>query len=117
MEWKTAATATAPPDAAILDGLKGCRLPLRNAVGITVSVFDATVPPNKPELLAAADEKVAATDEDHEMGPPMSPEERHKQVIDIWNETARQAGDAMAENFPKLVQPHLHDGVLRRLSR
>ena len=31
----------------------------------------------------------------------MSPEERHKQVIDIWNETADKVGDAMAENFDK----------------
>ena len=60
----------------------------------------ATVPPNKAELLAAADEKVAAIDEDYEMGL-MSPEERHKQVIDIWNETADKVGDAMAENFDK----------------
>ena len=85
---------------AILDGLKDAGFHYATRAGITVSVFDATVPPNKPELLAAADEKVAAIDEDYEMGL-MSPEERHKQVIDIWNETADKVGDAMAENFDK----------------
>ena len=85
---------------AILDGLKDAGFHYATRAGITVSVFDATVPPNKAELLAAADEKVAAIDEDYEMGL-MSPEERHKQVIDIWNETADKVGDAMAENFDK----------------
>ncbi|MFR4999077.1 MAG: DNA-directed RNA polymerase subunit beta' [Slackia sp.] len=85
---------------AILDGLKDAGFHYATRAGITVSVFDATVPPNKGELLAAADAKVAAIDEDYEMGL-MSPEERHKQVIDIWNETADKVGDAMADNFDK----------------
>ena len=46
--------------------------------GITVSVHDATVPPpSKADIPAAADEKVAAIDEDYEMGL-MSPEEAAK---------------------------------------
>ena len=85
---------------AILDGLKDAGFHYATRAGITVSVFDATVPPNKGELLAEADAKVAAIDEDYEMGL-MSPDERHKQVIDIWNETADKVGDAMAENFDK----------------
>ena len=31
----------------------------------------------------------------------MSREERHKQVVDIWNEANEEVGDAMAENFDK----------------
>ena len=61
--------------------------------------FDVqTMPPNKAELLAAADAKVDAIDEDYEMGL-MSPEERHKQVVDIWNDTTEEIGEAMAANF------------------
>ena len=56
------------------------------------------MPPNKAELLAAADAKVDAIDEDYEMGL-MSPEERHKQVVDIWNDTTEEIGEAMAANF------------------
>ena len=29
----------------------------------------------------------------------MSPEERHKQVVDIWNDTTEEIGEAMAANF------------------
>ena len=83
---------------AILDGLKNAGYHYATKAGITVSVFDATMPPNKAELLAAADAKVDALDEDYEMGL-MSPEERHKQVVDIWNDTTEEIGEAMAANF------------------
>ncbi len=85
---------------AILDGLKDAGFHYATRAGVTVSVYDATVPPNKPEILAAADAKVAAIDEDYEMGL-MSREERHKQVVDIWNEANEEVGEAMAENFDK----------------
>ena len=83
---------------AILDGLKNAGYHYATKAGITVSVFDATMPPNKAELLAAADARVDAIDEDYEMGL-MSPEERHKQVVDIWNDTTEEIGEAMAANF------------------
>ena len=63
-----------------------------------MSVYDATVPPTKADILAAADDKVAAIDEDYEMGL-MSPEERHKQVVDIWTDANEEVGEAMAANF------------------
>ena len=83
---------------AILDGLKATGYHYATRAGVTVSVFDATVPPTKGDILAAADEKVAAIDEDYEMGL-MSPEERHKQVVDIWTDANEEVGEAMAANF------------------
>ncbi len=83
---------------AILDGLKATGYHYATRAGITVSVYDATVPPTKGDILAAADEKVAAIDEDYEMGL-MSPEERHKQVVDIWTDANEEVGEAMAANF------------------
>ena len=84
----------------ILDGLKENGFHYATRAGLTVSVYDATIPPTKGEILAAADEKVAAIAEDYEMGL-MSDGERHKQVIDVWNEANEQVGDAMADNFDK----------------
>ena len=84
----------------ILDGLKDAGFHYATRAGVTVSVYDATIPPNKAEILAAADEKVAAIDEDYEMGL-MSDEERHKQVVDVWNEANEEVGDAMADNFDR----------------
>ncbi len=84
----------------ILDALKDAGFHYATLAGVTVSVYDATVPPNKAEILAAADEKVAAIDADYELGL-MSDDERHKQVVDIWNEANEEVGEAMAENFDK----------------
>jgi len=84
----------------ILDGLKDAGFHYATRAGVTVSVYDATIPPTKPEILAQADARVAAIDEDYEMGL-MSNEERHKQVVDIWNDANEEVGEAMAENFDK----------------
>ena len=87
--------ADVPP---ILDGLKETGFHYATLAGITVSVYDATVPPNKKEILDDAEAKVDAIDEDYEMGL-MSPEERHKQVVDIWTDATEKVGDAMSANF------------------
>ncbi|MBQ3328783.1 MAG: DNA-directed RNA polymerase subunit beta' [Eggerthellaceae bacterium] len=90
-------TSEVPP---ILDGLKAAGFHYATRAGVTVSVYDATIPPTKDEILAVADEKVAAIDEDYEMGL-MSPEERHRQVVEIWNEANEEVGDAMADHFDR----------------
>ena len=87
--------ADVPP---ILDGLKETGFHYATLAGITVSVYDATVPPNKKEILDDAEAKVDAIDEEYEMGL-MSPEERHKQVVDIWTDANEKVGDAMSANF------------------
>ena len=84
----------------ILDGLKSAGFHYATRAGVTVSVYDATIPPQKEEILAAADKRVEAIDEDYELGL-MSDEERHKKIVDIWNEANEEVGDAMAENFDK----------------
>ncbi|MDY3129683.1 MAG: DNA-directed RNA polymerase subunit beta' [Berryella intestinalis] len=84
----------------ILDGLKSVGFHYATRAGVTVSVYDATIPPSKADILAAADEKVAVIDEEYEMGL-MSYDERHRQIVDIWNEANEEVGDAMADNFDK----------------
>ena len=84
----------------ILDGLKDTGFHYATRAGVTVSVYDATVPPTKAEILERADAAVAAIDEDYEMGL-MSRDERHRQVVDIWNEANEEVGNEMADNFDK----------------
>ena len=85
---------------AILDGLKSIGFHYATRAGVTVSVFDATIPTEKEEILAVADKKVAAIDSDYELGL-MSTDERHRQVVDIWNAANEEVGEAMANNFDK----------------
>ena len=82
----------------ILDGLKETGFNYDTLAGISVSVYDATVPPTTKAILDDAEAKVDAIDEDYEMGL-MSPEERHKQVVDIWTDANEKVGDAMSANF------------------
>jgi len=84
----------------ILDGLKAEGFHYATRAGVTVSVYDAIVPPEKPAILAAADEKVAAIDEAYENGE-VTVEERHEQVVDIWNKANEEVGEAMASHFER----------------
>ena len=85
----------------ILDGIKNLGYHYATQAGITVSVYDATIPPNKEEILASAEAKVAAINEDYEMGL-MSDEERHRQTIDVWTDANEEVGNAMDANFDRL---------------
>ena len=82
----------------ILDGLKALGFHYATRAGVTVSVYDATIPPNKADILAEADKKVAAVEEDYEMGF-MSADERHRQIVEIWTVANEDVGNAMADNF------------------
>ncbi len=84
----------------ILDGLKSMGFHYATKAGITVSLYDATIPPNKDQILATADEKVAEIDAGYSMGL-ISEEDRHRQKVDIWSAATDDVGDAMKDNFDK----------------
>jgi DNA-directed RNA polymerase subunit beta' len=86
--------------ATILDGMKAAGFHYATLAGVTTSIYDATVPPQKQDILDVADKKVAAIDADYQMGL-MSANERHRQVVDIWNEANDAVGEAMAANFDR----------------
>ncbi|MCL2631592.1 MAG: DNA-directed RNA polymerase subunit beta' [Coriobacteriia bacterium] len=84
----------------ILDGLKDIGFHYATQAGVTVSVFDATVPPSKPEILAEADAKVAAIENEYQMGF-LDAAVRHREIREIWTEANDKVGDAMAANFDR----------------
>ena len=84
----------------ILDGLKDAGFHYATRAGISVAVSDATVPPQKAEILEAADAQVAEIESHYDMGF-LSREERHAKIIDIWNKANHDVGVAMEENFDK----------------
>ena len=85
----------------ILDGLKSNGFHYATKSGLTVSIWDATIPENKDEIIDAAEAKIEAIDEDYEMGL-MSDDERHKQAVDIWTDATEEVGNAMAAGFSEL---------------
>jgi DNA-directed RNA polymerase subunit beta' len=86
--------------AAILDELKRLGFHYATRAGVTVSVYDAMIPENKPEILAAADEAVAKVEGQYEDGL-ITHDERHRQIVEIWTRATDDVGDAMGESFDK----------------
>ncbi|MFN3180338.1 MAG: DNA-directed RNA polymerase subunit beta', partial [Thermus sp.] len=86
--------------AGLLDGLKDAGFKLSTTSGITIGIDDIVIPPNKPEILAAADEKQRAIEQNFEFGF-MTEEERYKQVVQLWNDTKDEVKNAMFDNFGK----------------
>lgn len=82
----------------ILDGIKSTGYHYATRAGLTVSVWDATIPPEKADILAEADKAVDEIDEIYEAGM-MTHDERHRKVIDIWSAANEEVGDAMASHF------------------
>ena len=85
---------------AIYDGLKDAGFHYATRAGVTVSVYDASIPPRKAEILAEADKKVEEIQEEYEIGL-LTNESRHQEVVDIWNAANEEVGDEMADNFDR----------------
>ncbi len=84
----------------ILDELKRLGFHYATRAGVTVSVYDATVPESKGEILAASDADVAKIEAQYDRGL-ITRDERHRQIVDVWTRATDDVGDAMAESFDK----------------
>ena len=72
--------------AQVLDAVKALGFKYSTRGAITVSVPDIIIPPEKPKLLAEADEKVRKVNGLYRKGL-LSENERYSRVVDIWNAT------------------------------
>ena len=84
----------------ILDELKRLGFHYATRAGVTVSVYDAIIPKEKPAILAAADEKVAKIEEQYDIGL-ITRDERHRQIVDVWTRATDDVGDAMGASFDR----------------
>ncbi len=85
---------------AILDEIKRLGFHYATRAGVTVSVYDAMIPTNKDDILAAADEEVAKIEAQWDRGL-ITRDERHRQIVDVWTRATDEVGDAMAEQFDR----------------
>jgi DNA-directed RNA polymerase subunit beta' len=84
----------------VLDEIKRLGFHYATRAGITVSVYDVVVPPEKQSLLDAGDVKVADIEKQYDRGL-ITHDERHRQIVDVWTATTEEVGEAMARNFDK----------------
>lgn len=84
--------------AEMLDKIKARGFKYSTKSGITAAVCDATIPPQKKDLLAQADAQSEEIAEQFDMGL-ISNDERHKMVLDVWNRTTDAVTDALQKNL------------------
>ncbi|EHF02209.1 DNA-directed RNA polymerase, beta' subunit [Olsenella sp. oral taxon 809 str. F0356] len=82
----------------ILDAIKHSGFHYATRAGLTISVWDAAIPDDKPELLEDAQAKVDQINEYYEDGF-LSERERHAEVINAWTECTETLGTKMLEGF------------------
>ena len=82
----------------ILDAIKATGFHYATVAGLTVSVWDAVIPGDKPELLEETQDRVDQINEYYEDGF-LSERERHIEVVNAWTECTDLMGSKMLEGF------------------
>ncbi|HIY52303.1 MAG TPA: DNA-directed RNA polymerase subunit beta' [Candidatus Olsenella avicola] len=82
----------------ILDAIKETGFHYATLAGLTVSVWDATIPEDKPQLLEEAQDRVDEINEYYEDGF-LSELERHTEVVNAWTECTDLLATEMLAGF------------------
>ena len=80
--------------AMMLDGIKRLGYQFSTRAGITVGVTDFQTPSEKETILSEADKVVDAIEEEYLMGM-LTDDERHAQVVEVWNQATDDVTDAL----------------------
>ncbi len=82
--------------AEMLDGIKSLGYKFACRAGISVGFSDFQTPPQKWEILKAADEEVAVIKDEFEMGL-LTEEDRHDQVVKVWEKATDDVTAALQD--------------------
>ncbi len=78
----------------VLDKIKALGFKYSTKAALTVAVCDATIPPEKKDILAAADAEIEEITQEYEFGY-ISAEEKSRRVIKVWNDATDQVTKAL----------------------
>ncbi len=84
--------------AEVLDRIKELGYKYSTRSGLTVAVTDATIPPQKKDILAAADAEVEKLNTQYQYGY-ISGEVKYEKVCQIWESATKQITAALEENL------------------
>ncbi len=82
----------------ILDAIKYTGFHYATRSGLTISLWDAVVPEDKPQILAKAQSDVDQINEYFEDGF-INEQERHTEVVNVWTEATDLVGSKMLDLF------------------
>ena len=86
--------------AEVLDNIKAMGYKYSTKSSISISVYDMTIPPEKKDLIAAAEAKVGQIREAFEEGE-LSDEERYKATVKVWEKTTDDVTSALTHGLQK----------------
>jgi DNA-directed RNA polymerase subunit beta' len=85
----------------VLDKVKSLGFHYATQAGVTISKNDIVIPPDKEEILAEYEKRVAGVEAQYERGL-ITDEERHESIVNIWTEATDTVADAMERTFFEL---------------
>ena len=94
----------------VLDTIKELGFTYATRAGVTVSKNDIITPPDKEEILSGVEDEVAKAQRNYDRGL-ITEDERHEQVVSLWNKATDEVGEAMLRNLLR-AEPGVHDGEL-----
>ena len=93
-------THGATKTAEVLDDIKSMGYKYSTRAAMTVSISDMTVPPQKPELIARAQDTVDKITRNYKRGL-ITDEERYKEVVETWKDTDDELTHALLSGLDK----------------
>jgi len=87
--------------AGVLDKVKTLGFHYATRAGITISKNDIVIPPDKEEILAGYEKRVAEVHAQYERGL-ITEEERHETIVTIWTEATDTVAEAMQRTLFEL---------------
>ncbi len=86
--------------AEMVDRIKTIGFQYATRSGITISVNDLRIPPEKAELLERAEREMAEIDEEYQMGL-IADQERYERTVAIWQRTTDEVEKAIQRNLDR----------------
>ncbi|KEI45230.1 DNA-directed RNA polymerase subunit beta' [Saccharopolyspora rectivirgula] len=83
-----------------LDKLKDAGFYWATRSGVTISITDVVVPPNKREILDSYEAKADQIEKRYRRGA-LSYQERNDELVKIWTAAREEVAEAMEKNFPE----------------
>ncbi len=87
--------------ASVLDTIKALGFRYATQAGVTISKNDIVIPPEKEQILAEYEKRVAEVEAQYERGL-ITEEERHESIVNIWTEGTDTVADAMEKTLFEL---------------
>ena len=84
----------------LLDDIKAQGYKYSTKGAITVAVCDAVIPPEKKEIIAAAEKEVDEIREEYMLGL-RSDEERYEEILKIWNQATEDVTNKLQSNLDR----------------